>query len=95
MKDKTLQEDIGLQIYKMREENGYSRQEFAEMVEISLNSLSSIENGKTLVKISTLFLITNTLSLSLSSFFASVESHRKQQQKFSSLEVIGALTNEK
>lgn len=81
MKDhfETLKEDIGSQIYKMREENGYSRQEFADMVDISLNSLSSIENGKTLVKISTLFVITNTLSLSLSSFFASVEEHRNQQ----------------
>lgn len=80
MKDhfETLKEDIGLQIYKMREENGYSRQEFADMVDISLNSLSSIENGNTLVKISTLFVITNTLSLSLSSFFASVEEHRNQ-----------------
>ncbi|HDR7361518.1 TPA: helix-turn-helix transcriptional regulator [Bacillus toyonensis] len=81
MKDhfETLKEDIGLQIYKMREENGYSRQEFADMVNISLNSLSSIENGNTLVKISTLFVITNTLSLSLTSFFASVEKHRNQK----------------
>ena len=81
MKDhfETLKKDIGSRIYKMREENGYSRQEFADMVDISLNSLSSIENGNTLVKISTLFVITNTLSLSLSSFFESVEEHRRNQ----------------
>lgn len=72
----SLKEDIGLQIYKLREENGYSRQEFADMVGLSLNSLSSIENGNTLIKISTLLVITNTLSLSLSSFFASIEEHQ-------------------
>lgn len=68
-----LKRDIGLQVYKMRQENGYSRQDFAGMVGISLNSLASIENGDTMIKISTLFLITNTLSLSISSFFASID----------------------
>ncbi|MDA1647682.1 helix-turn-helix domain-containing protein [Bacillus cereus group sp. MYBK163-2] len=82
MKDhfETLKEDIGLQIYKMREENGYSRQEFADMVDISLNSLSSIENGNTLVKISTLYVITNTLSISLSYFFKLLEEKRNQKK---------------
>lgn len=69
----TLKKDIGLLIYKIRNENGYSRQEFAELVGISLNSLASIENGDTMVKINTLFQITNTLSLSLSSFFEKID----------------------
>ncbi|MDV6039292.1 helix-turn-helix transcriptional regulator [Bacillus sp. SM-B1] len=67
-----LKRDIGLEVYKIRQENGYSRQEFADMVGISLNSLASIENGDTMVKIGTLFQITNTLSLSMSSFFENI-----------------------
>jgi len=73
----SLKRDIGLRVYTLRMENGFSRQEFADMVGISLNSLSSIENGASMVKVSTLFIITNTLSLPLSSFFSSVEEHRK------------------
>lgn len=68
-----LKRDIGLRIYTLRMENGFSRQEFADNVGISLNSLSSIENGSTMVKISTLLTITNTLSISLSTFFQLIE----------------------
>lgn len=71
-----LKKEIGLQIYNLRMENGFSRQDFADMVGISLNSLSSIENGDSMVKISTLFVIVNTLSLPLSSFFALIEKRR-------------------
>lgn len=71
-----LKNEIGLQIYNLRMENGFSRQDFADMVGISLNSLSSIENGDSMVKISTLFVIVNTLSLPLSSFFALIEKRR-------------------
>lgn len=72
-----LKKEIGLQIYNLRIENGFSRQEFADMVGISLNSLSSIENGDSMIKITTLFVITNTLSLPLSSFFALIEKNKR------------------
>lgn len=71
-----LKKEIGLQIYNLRMENGFSRQDFADMVGISLNSLSSIENGDSMIKISTLFVIVNTLSLPLSSFFSLIEKRR-------------------
>jgi len=38
-----IKQQIGNGIYELRNEEGYSRQEFADMAGISLNSLTSIE----------------------------------------------------
>lgn len=68
-----LKEKIGRCVYTKREDNGYSRNEFLDLINISLNSLSLIENGDTLVKLDTLIEITNALGISLESFFGSLE----------------------
>lgn len=68
-----LKHKIGNGVYKLRNNEGYSRQDFADMANISLNSLTSIENGKSLVKIDTLIEILSTLSIPLSDFFEDLE----------------------
>lgn len=70
---KKLRVKVGLGIYNLRNEQGFSRQEFADMAEISLNSLSSIENGKSLIKIDTLQNLLNSLSIKLNDFFREIE----------------------
>lgn len=66
----SLQQKIGRHIYELRNKEGFSREDFADLANISLNSLASIENGKSLVKLDTLQEILGVLSLSLNSFFA-------------------------
>ena len=68
-----LKQKIGNGIYKLRNEEGYSRQEFADMANISLNSLTSIENGKSLVKIDTLQEILSNVSIPMSRFFEEID----------------------
>lgn len=63
---------IGKGIYDLRNDEGFSRQEFADIAGISLNSLSSIENGQSLIKINTLQDLLNGLSLKISDFFISI-----------------------
>lgn len=63
---------IGKGIYDLRNDEGFSRQEFADIAGISLNSLSSIENGQSLIKINTLQDLLNGLSLKISDFFTSI-----------------------
>lgn len=67
-----LKQEIGIAIQKNRELNGFTRNDFLNYINISLNSLASIENGKSLVKIDTLVEITNALGISLSEFFESI-----------------------
>ncbi len=63
---------IGKGIYDLRNDEGFSRQEFADIAGISLNSLTSIENGQSLIKINTLQDLLNGLSLKISDFFTSI-----------------------
>ncbi len=63
---------IGKGIYDLRNNEGFSRQEFADIAGISLNSLASIENGQSLIKIDTLQNLLDGLSLKISDFFISI-----------------------
>lgn len=46
MVEKTNKTEIGQRIHQIRIENGYTQAEFAEAIDISINFLSEIENGK-------------------------------------------------
>jgi transcriptional regulator with XRE-family HTH domain len=56
--DKLLYKEAGTRIYQLRVENGYTREELAELADISIKFLYEVENGKkgfsaqTLLKIS-------------------------------------------
>lgn len=52
--DSRLRKTIGLSLYQTRINAGLSRQNVVDSVHISLNALSDIENGKSLVKLDTL-----------------------------------------
>lgn len=67
-----LKQKIGKGLYDLRNEEGYSRQEFSDMAEISLNSYSSIENGQSLIKLSNLNTLLTALSINMSQFFANI-----------------------
>lgn len=64
-----LKEKIGNGLYELRNKEGMTRQEFSELAEISLNSYSSIENGKSLIKLNNLEKLLFALSRTLSEFF--------------------------
>jgi len=69
----SLKSKIGIGIYQLRNEEGYSRQEFADMAGISLNSYSNIENGQSLIKLDTLQTLLDSLYLKMSDFFYKIE----------------------
>ncbi|EOQ17204.1 MULTISPECIES: helix-turn-helix domain-containing protein [Bacteria] len=64
---------IALTLFDLRNDEGYNRENFAELAGISLNAYASIENGKSLIKIDTLHTLLSELSLPLSVFFRRVE----------------------
>lgn len=46
MNTSDLKLSIGKRIHKFRTDNGYTQAQFAELIDISVNFLSEIENGK-------------------------------------------------
>lgn len=56
--------EIGERIQKYRKLAGYSREKFAELVDISAGFCSDIENGNSGLSLETLLRISNTLGIS-------------------------------
>ena len=56
---------IGLKIKLLRNKLGYSQEKFAEMAELSKNSLGAIERGKSVAGIDTLERIAVALNIEL------------------------------
>ena len=53
MKNRTL-EQLGKNIQRLRRQNGFSQEEFAEKIGIATNTLSSIERGFSFMTVTTL-----------------------------------------
>ena len=51
-------------IRKAREDYGYTREQFAELVDVSVSYMAEVERGKTNVSVKTLIKICNVLGLS-------------------------------
>ena len=62
MKNRTL-EQLGKNIQRLRKQNGYSQEEFAEQIGIATNTLSSIERGFAFMTVSTLERISDILKV--------------------------------
>ena len=53
-----------LRIRKAREDAGYTREKFAELLDVSVSYLAEVERGKSTVSVKTLINICNLLGLS-------------------------------
>lgn len=62
MKNRTL-EQLGKNIQRLRKQNGFSQEEFAEKIGIATNTLSSIERGFSFMTVSTLEKISDILNV--------------------------------
>lgn len=65
MKKEEVFKKIGLKIRALREEQGYSIQEFADKLDMEYNNLIRIEKGRTNPTVGTLFLICQKLGTKL------------------------------
>ncbi|MBN1265205.1 MAG: cupin domain-containing protein [Anaerolineales bacterium] len=61
--------DIGLMVRTFRQKRGLSQKELADLSDISTNTLSLVERGKTSPTVSTLQKIANALNMDISDFF--------------------------
>lgn len=68
MKDKR----IGMRIKQRRKELGFTQEQFAEMLNVSVNYISTIERGASFPRYDKLIMILNTLQTSADSIFCDV-----------------------
>lgn len=68
-----IKEKIGKTIILLRQNAGFTQEQFANETGIGRHYLSDIENGKRNISIDTICKISNFLNISLSDFFALVE----------------------
>ena len=69
--------DIGSMVRTFRQQRGFSQKDLADLSEISTNTLSLVERGKTSPTVSTLQKIANALNKDISDFFGSESAENK------------------
>ena len=67
---KLIAKNIGEALKKLRVNNNLSMQELATLAEIEKSQIYRIENGKVDVRISTLYLLADTLKADVTDFFS-------------------------
>lgn len=87
MVEKTNKTEIGHRIHQLRIENGYTQAEFSEAIDISINFLSEIENGKKGLSQETLAKICLQMNVS-----ADYILFGKKNKDFSLLEIANSLS---
>ena len=71
-KDNSVEQIIGKRIQKLRQEKGYTQQQFAEKIHLSANYLSDIERGNSSARLDKLVTIINALECSADDVFTDV-----------------------
>ena len=70
--DKSVLQVVGKRIQKLRQQKGFTQQQFSEMVGISTNYLSGLERGVSSPRMDKLVAIINALGCSADEVFADV-----------------------
>ena len=69
MREKTLTKKVGLEIRRLRNEQGLSQEDFAEECGLHRTYVGAVERGEKTVTVETAKRILNALGLSLGQFF--------------------------
>lgn len=72
-----VSEDVGKKLRSLRKARRFSIRALAELSELSVNTLSLIENGKTSPSVNTLHQLAQSLNVPITAFFES-EQHKKR-----------------
>lgn len=72
-----VSEDVGKKLHSLRKARRLSIRALAELSDLSMNTLSLIENGKTSPSVNTLHQLAQSLNIPITSFFES-EQHKKR-----------------
>jgi len=73
--DSILKKKLSITLYEYRIENDISRKELASVLDLSLNAITSIENGKSVPSLETLNRYSNYFNTSISRIIERAENH--------------------
>ncbi len=81
MKNRTL-EQLGKNIQRLRKQNGFSQEEFAEKIGIATNTLSSIERGFSFMTVATLEKISEILNVQAYELFYNIDESKVDMYEY-------------
>lgn len=73
--DSILKKKLSITLYEYRIENDISRKELASVLDLSLNAITSIENGKSIPSLETLYRYSKHFNTSISRIIERAENH--------------------
>lgn len=74
--DSILKKKLSLILYEYRIENDISRKELASVLGLSLNTITSIENGKSIPSLETLYRYSKCFDTNISRIIERAENHK-------------------
>ena len=86
-----IEHQLGIQVRAFRKERGLSQEALAESVGCAANTISNIENGKSLAKLGTLVRISEALDRPLRDFFdfdGATAGDRRKREKLAALAAV-------
>ncbi|MCM1010792.1 MAG: helix-turn-helix domain-containing protein [Fusobacterium sp.] len=90
-----LKENLGKNIHKYRKLKGITQEKLAEMIDVEINSISSIERGRFFPSPDNLVKITNALEVSFSDLFTFIDEYSCQDYEQEILKNLALLKNDK
>lgn len=88
-----IKKQLGVKIKKLRQNKGYSQEQFAEAIGIATRTLCGIETGKNFLTADTLERIITTLQITPEELFAVSPDRPAEELKTEMIEIISNLKN--
>ena len=88
-----IKKQLGVKIKKLRQNKGYSQEQFAEAIGIATRTLCGIETGKNFLTADTLERIITTLDITPEELFAISPNRPAEELKSEMIEIISNLKN--
>ena len=88
-----IKKQLGVKIKKLRQNKGYSQEQFAEAIGIATRTLCGIETGKNFLTADTLERIITTLQITPEELFAVSPNRPAEELKTEMIEIISKLKN--
>ncbi len=77
-----LQKAVGQSIFKFRHQKGLSQMKLAELADLHLNTIQSLESGKYRARVLTLFQIARALNIKVRDLVADIEAKKPKLSDF-------------
>lgn len=94
MSDSDLKHSIGKRVHDYRVHHNYTQAQFAEIMDVSVNFLSEIENGKKGMSQDTLYKLCSYFQLSADYILFGVESEKEKSHAGQLVDIANKLSSE-